>query len=503
MMLRMLHKFKVRRQAPANKMTGIWLLCCILGLASGVPAAHAAAQTAPSVQQQSKTISYNGQAYTVKWITVDLEDPFLRIKPVTAKAGIGHVEAFDSMMKNNQAVAGVNGAFFDAYVSDDSARYPNGLMINSGNIVHSGVNQAFSVLPDKTAIIQQIKTALKVRVDHNGSVYTFEPWAVNKYYGAAQTDQVVWYTREFGQKIDFPNTTKIVIRDGFITAITQSAVSIPEDGQVCMVGNSSNNSTHLLPHLHVGDKVTFEPSLLNTATNAVTKLPQIDAAVGAGPLLLKNGVVDIDYKRDGFTDAKIVTNANARSFIGVDKTKRLVMGTMSAATMNNMAQVLLKLGLTDAMNLDGGASSALYYNGTVLTKPGRLLSNAFIVERMSQAQIQLVVNGSLVNEFRGYLLSETTMVPFRGILERIGADFKWDGAARTLSLKYGNQALLLRPDSKVLEVNGETKMLDIAPTIKDGHIYLPLRAVIETLGGQVSWDARLYRASLTFPSSAN
>lgn len=31
------------------------------------------------------------------------------------------------------------------------------------------------------------------------------------------------------------------------------------------------------------------------------------------------------------------------------------------------------------MNLDGGASSGLYYNGKYLTAPGRKISNALIV----------------------------------------------------------------------------------------------------------------------------
>ncbi|WP_233432483.1 MULTISPECIES: phosphodiester glycosidase family protein [Thermoanaerobacterium] len=36
------------------------------------------------------------------------------------------------------------------------------------------------------------------------------------------------------------------------------------------------------------------------------------------------------------------------------------------------------LGAYDAMNLDGGASSGIYFKGEYLTKPGRDLSNALI-----------------------------------------------------------------------------------------------------------------------------
>jgi exopolysaccharide biosynthesis protein len=37
------------------------------------------------------------------------------------------------------------------------------------------------------------------------------------------------------------------------------------------------------------------------------------------------------------------------------------------------------LGAYNAMNLDGGASSGLYYGGRYLTAPGRDLSNALII----------------------------------------------------------------------------------------------------------------------------
>jgi exopolysaccharide biosynthesis protein len=43
---------------------------------------------------------------------------------------------------------------------------------------------------------------------------------------------------------------------------------------------------------------------------------------------------------------------------------------------------MLQLGCTDAVNLDGGASAAMYYNGSILRTPGReLTSILLIVER--------------------------------------------------------------------------------------------------------------------------
>ncbi|MCD1261135.1 phosphodiester glycosidase family protein [Paenibacillus athensensis] len=477
---------------------GAALLGCLLAAYSLLPATAAA--RANSVQNLSKSISYNGKTYAVKYVAVDLTDPYLRVKPVTAEDGIGHVEDFSSMMARNHAVAGVNGAFFDSYEKDDSRRYPNGLLVSSGEPVHSGINSSFLVLPDKTAALATLKTSQDVTVLHSGaSPYTFTAWGVNKYYGESVIDQVVWYTRDFGTRVDFPNTTKVVIREHRITEITQAGVTIPEDGYVCMVGNSTNNKTYIVPSLHIGDTINIKPTYTDSDTGVSGPLGAIDAAVGAGPRLLKDGAVDIDFARDGFTDPKITTQANGRSFVGIDASGRMVIGTMSSATIRDMAQVLLKLGLTDAMNLDGGASSALYANGSVLTAPGRLLSNAWIVEKSDTPQIQIAVNGSFVHEFRGYLQHETTMVPLRGILERIGAEFAWNGDTRTLTVAYNSNQLTLHPGDSTMLHNGRGVALPEAPTIVDGHIYLPLRTVTEALGAQIAWDPELYRASLAIP----
>ncbi|CAK4836414.1 unnamed protein product [Aphanomyces euteiches] len=416
--------------------------------------------------------------------------------PVAAKSGIGHVEDFTSILSRNDAVAGINGTFFDAYEKNDAIRYPNGLMIGSGEVIQSGANQALSIGIDKLPQIEYLKTEMKIHITHaDASSYTFSPWGVNKYYGADVLDQVNLYTAEFGKTVAFTKGTKIVIADKVIKQITTNTVAIPPDGQVIFVGNTDSNLKYIVAKLHVGDKAELEATVKKA--NETLSSDNWEAAIGVGPKLLTKGKVDIDYKRDGFTDPKITTNANARSFVGVDKSKRLVLGTISAATASDMANVLLKLGLTDAMNMDGGASSALYYEGSMKREPGRLLSNALVVRRYKEPQVQVAVNGQFMDEFRGFVFKQKTMVPFRGIFERIQAEFKWDDAKRVLTAKKGETSLVLRPDDLTAEVNGLPVALDVAPTIREGHIYIPLRFVAETLGAKVVWDQSLYRAQLS------
>jgi exopolysaccharide biosynthesis protein len=469
-------------------------LVIVIGMGTSIQ--HSFAST--SVGYKSESVTYNGKAFTVQRVTIDLKDPYLRVMPVAAEAGVGHVEDFSSILSRSDAVAGVNGTFFDAYEDNSAMRYPNGLMIDSGSIIHSGANQALSIMIDKLPQISYIQTGMKAAVKHEGAnPYTFSLWGVNKYYGAGAgaLTQVTLFTPAFGKNLTFASGTKIVIDDKIIKQITTSSVAIPLNGFVIFVGNSDSNSKNILSKIHIGDKVELQPSV--QANNNVEDIVNWEAAIGVGPKLLTDGKVDIDYKRDGFSDPKITTGANARSFVGMDKNKRLVLGTISAATASDMANVLLKLGLTDAMNMDGGASSGLYYEGSMKRKPGRALSNALVVRRYKEPQVQVSVNDSFVEEFRGFVYNEKTMVPFRGIFERIQAEFNWDNVNRVLTAKKGKESIVLRPDNLIAEVNGEPVTLDVAPTIRDGHIYIPLRFVAEALGAKVTWDASLYRASLS------
>lgn len=105
----------------------------------------------------------------------------------------------------------------------------------------------------------------------------------------------------------------------------------------------------------------------------------VDGAVQAGPRLLKDGVAAIDPKAEGFRDPKILTGGGSRSALGLTPDHKLIIVTTGGATIPQLAAVMKSLGAWQAMNLDGGASSGLYYDGKYLTRPGRLLSNALMV----------------------------------------------------------------------------------------------------------------------------
>jgi exopolysaccharide biosynthesis protein len=106
----------------------------------------------------------------------------------------------------------------------------------------------------------------------------------------------------------------------------------------------------------------------------------VQEAVGCGPVVLLNGNPLFQPESEGFSDPKVLQLAGARSAVGFTADRgTLLLVTTRGARVRDMGGILKALGCTDGMNLDGGASSGLYYRGTCLIKPGRLISNALVV----------------------------------------------------------------------------------------------------------------------------
>jgi hypothetical protein len=100
----------------------------------------------------------------------------------------------------------------------------------------------------------------------------------------------------------------------------------------------------------------------------------------AGPRLLRKGTFWITPHKEGFTDPNVMGVAK-RSAIGFSKSqKTLFFATFTTPiTLRQEASIMKSIGCHEAMNLDGGSSTALAYRGKVLVKPRRSLTNVLMV----------------------------------------------------------------------------------------------------------------------------
>ncbi|MBI3924603.1 MAG: phosphodiester glycosidase family protein [Armatimonadetes bacterium] len=114
-------------------------------------------------------------------------------------------------------------------------------------------------------------------------------------------------------------------------------------------------------------------------------------AVSGGPTLLAGGAVVLDPSPEGFRDPGLFRPA-PRSALGVTDQNKLLMVTIrEPIRLIRLAWAMKQLGARDALNLDGGSSSGLYYRGRVLHRPERAMTNLIVVrERAAPRSVEAV-----------------------------------------------------------------------------------------------------------------
>jgi len=112
--------------------------------------------------------------------------------------------------------------------------------------------------------------------------------------------------------------------------------------------------------------------------------------------------------------------------------------------------------------------------------------------------VGVLVNGSpVLFDVEPYINSNNRlMAPLRAVAEALGASVYWDGAGRTVAVELqGRKVLFSEGRSKVI-ADGEQKMMDTVPVVRDGRTFVPVRFLGEKLGVQVTWDNLARTATL-------
>ncbi|MEI6532605.1 MAG: phosphodiester glycosidase family protein [Candidatus Roizmanbacteria bacterium] len=98
------------------------------------------------------------------------------------------------------------------------------------------------------------------------------------------------------------------------------------------------------------------------------------AGTAGNPMLVFNG--QANTSTDGLVTKQTVTKSNRGAI--VEKDANIYLCIVEKATVPDASQVFGILGATNALNIDGGGSSALYFNGRYLYGPGRQIPTAII-----------------------------------------------------------------------------------------------------------------------------
>ncbi len=109
--------------------------------------------------------------------------------------------------------------------------------------------------------------------------------------------------------------------------------------------------------------------------------------------------------------------------------------------------------------------------------------------------VNVTVNGIPV-DMEGVIVDGRTMVPVRGVFEKLGYTVEWDNETKTATLTKGENQVVMTNGESYFTYNGTQITPDVPQQIIDGRFMLPLRAVGESLNANVSWDGETKTAAI-------
>ncbi len=94
-------------------------------------------------------------------------------------------------------------------------------------------------------------------------------------------------------------------------------------------------------------------------------------------------------------------------------------------------------------------------------------------------------------------MNNRTLVPVRAIIEAMGGTADWDGDTQTVTLSCGDDVVKLQINSLTAWHNGKTEEMDVTPTIINERTLLPIRYIAESFDFNVDWDGGTQTVTIT------
>lgn len=166
---------------------------------------------------------------------------------------------------------------------------------------------------------------------------------------------------------------EIVVQDGEVTNIFHNAGNnyIPPHGYII---SAHGKAAEYFANVKIGDAMNFDEDYINMERGE--DFNEAIHIIGAGPTLVKNGEIYVTADAEQFPPDIRVGRA-PRSAVGITQYGDYIFAVVDGrqahskgCTLKEWAHILkYTFGAVEAINLDGGGSSELFFKGNLINKP--------------------------------------------------------------------------------------------------------------------------------------
>lgn len=95
------------------------------------------------------------------------------------------------------------------------------------------------------------------------------------------------------------------------------------------------------------------------------------------------------------------------------------------------------------------------------------------------------------------IVQNRTLLPVRAVIEELGGTVQWNGDTQTVTLTCGEDEIRLTIDDTAAYINGVAQTLDVPPTLINDRTMLPIRFIAEGFRLAVSWNQAAQTVTIT------
>ena len=307
-------------------------------------------------------------------------NPYLKVKPQTAsKQKLNSKATVRRIAQRGNGIVAINAGFFKPQTG-----VPLGALMIDNKILSGPIYNRVGI-----AIFEnEGKTSFKL------DNINFDIKAINK-GGEIKIDNInqprmlstykLLYTKAWGEfsPVAPKNCYNMLIENEKITKISANPIELSENKIVIQAPKETIQAIGKYKDVKI-------------EINVQESLKDAKHIIGAGPYLVKDGEIFVDYKTEKF---QAIQGKNPRSAVGFNE-DNLIIVTVDGRekksvgmTLFELAKLMKDLDCKEAMNFDGGSSSALYVNkkivNSAINKEGIAVSNALVISENDPFEMKL------------------------------------------------------------------------------------------------------------------
>lgn len=175
-----------------------------------------------------------------------------------------------------------------------------------------------------------------------------------------------------------------------VTALTRSGQSFPVLRSALTLSSSNQASVDWVYQYDLTGAIYgfAEPLSYSLSDTTPQEIPEaaagtlLDAkmAIGGGPTLVKNGQSKITYDEEIFWGSGVeIGDYRPRSAVCITADNHVIMLVAKSYKISALPELLISLGCDEAMNLDGGGSTALAVGGESIYNQGRSIPTSLLI----------------------------------------------------------------------------------------------------------------------------